>query len=142
MMNRLLFLLLSGFCIQSIAYAQDGTEQLFPFDKPCLVYNKETFKTGEALIDLMLQLDFPQYCTLYVLSDYQIKEKWENGYFIIGAKPGIQHAEVTQVFLKTDKVHRKDELLKSYAFFTGNERFIMDSTHQEQEFYTFQEISF
>ena len=66
-MNLLILLgILINIFNSQLAYADNDSS--FPFDKPCLTYNKTIFKTGGALLDVMITADFPQYCTLYSLS--------------------------------------------------------------------------
>jgi len=117
-----------------IAFAQD--QESFPFDNQCLKYDKANFKVGQALLDLMKTADFPQYCVLYSLSGYQIKEKRDEGYFIIGSKLDPQQAEITKVYLKAST----SKPIGRWAYFVGMERFIM-ANGEDKEFYTFQEIS-
>ena len=80
----------------------------------------------------MITADFPQYCTLYSLSKYQVKQKRDEGYFIIASNAA------TIVFIKTKKVYDISQPVGQWAYFVGQERFMMNDG-QEKEFYTFQE---
>ena len=151
MTKQLLMIVLFSFSIFQCAFSQ-AEEQLFPFDKPCLNYNEENFKVGEDLIKVMSKADFPQYCTLYSLSNYQVKEQWNHGYFIHGSKLNAQQTEATTVFLKSKVSYKANQALSGtlsatskpngqWAYFTGNERFALENG-SEQELYTFQEIDF
>ena len=145
-------LLFTAFLIQ-IACADGGLEeQSFPFDKACFKYDKSTFKIGQSLLDVIVGQDFPQYCVLYSLSDYQVKQKGDGGYFIIGARSGLQHAGMSRVFLKTTAVYQLDQALAGkdagdakpvgqWAYFIGPEQLVMENG-AEQEIYVFQEIDF
>ena len=150
--NLFMGFLFTAFSIQ-IACADGGIEeQSFPFDKACFKYDKSTFKVGQSLLDVISGEDFPQYCVLYSLSGYQVKQKGDGGYFIIGARPGLQHVGMTRVFLKTTTVYRPDQALAGkdagdakpvgqWAYFIGPEQLVMENG-AEQEIYVFQEIDF
>jgi len=114
--------------------AQD--QQSFPFDQQCLKYDKANFRVGGALLDIMKTGDFPQYCVLYSLSNYQVKQKRDDGFFIVGPKN-----DETTVFLKSKKQYQQNQALPTgqNAFFVGQERFVMENG-VEKEFYVFQEI--
>ncbi len=129
----LIFIFSASFPFQ--AKAQD---QEFPFDQQCLKYDKANFKDGGALLDVMITADFPQYCVLYSLSNYQVKQKRDDGYFIIGSKSGLQNPEATTVFFKSKKDYRILKPVSQWAYFVGVEKFMMDNG-QEKEFYMFQE---
>ena len=130
------------------AYAQES----FPFDNQCLKFDKANFKEGGALLDVMTTGDFPQYCVLYSLSSYQVNQKRDDGYFIVGSKLDPQHAQETLVFLKTKESYQQNQVLAGkdlavskpigkWAYFVNTERFAMDDK-AEKEFYVFQEIDF
>ncbi len=158
--NFLIILFFTVFSVQ-IAYAindasTDGGEaqdqQSFPFDKQCLNYDEANFKVGQPLLDVMTAGDFPQYCVLYSLSKYQVKQKMVDGYFITGPKTDLQHAEMTTVFLKSKVSHQQNQILVSstssvsklngqWAYFVGPEEFAQDKGN-EKEVYVFQEIDF
>jgi hypothetical protein len=130
----IIFLTLFSF---PIAYADNDPS--FPFDKECLTYDKANFKTGGALLDVMTTGDFPQYCVLYSLSKYQVKQKRDEGYFIIGSKLDPPQADATVVFVKSKMAYQQNQALENkWVYFTGIERFTMDNG-TEKEFYTFQE---
>ena len=127
-------------------------QESFPFDKECLKYDKANFKVGQALLEVMTQNDFPQYCVLYSLSNYQIKEKWNEGYFIIGSKLKLSNVQATVVYLKSNREYHQNQALTGHdsnglnpigqwAYFTGIERFVMEDG-KEKEAYVFQEIDF
>ncbi len=138
------FLIIIFFCLPlQFVYAADDS---FPFNKPCLVFNKEIFKVEGNLIEVMKEGDFPQYCVLYSLSNYQVEEKWDNGYFMAGP------TGEAEVFIRTTVTHKKDQILKGeaadiqkpvgqWAYFIGPDRFTMDNG-QDKELYVFQEIDF
>ena len=128
------FLILFSF---QIAYADN--ESSFPFDNECLKFNKTTFKAGGSLLDLLKTGDFPQYCFIYSLSKFQIKQKRDDGYFINSTNMDEQPAQTTTVFIKTKKLYHHNQTIDQSVYFTGQERFMMDKG-QEKEFYTFQEI--
>ena len=119
-----------------IAYADNDSS--FPFDKECLKFDKANFKVGGTLLHVMTTGDFPQYCVLYSLSKYQVKQKRDGGYFIIGSKLDQQYAEATTVFIKSKNVYQQNQPVGQWAYFVGIERFSMDNG-AEKEFYTFQE---
>ena len=123
----------------SLQTAHADNDSSFPFDKECLKFDKANFKVGEALLDVMTTGDFPQYCVLYSLSKYQVKQKGDGGYFMVGSKLDQQHAEATTVFIKTKMTYQQNQILTAQqAYFTGLERFMMDNG-AEKELYTFQE---
>ena len=130
-----IIILFTLFSLQ-IAYAFDGPskeiegtqdEQSFPFDKQCLTFDQSNFKVGQPLLDVMITADFPQYCTLYSLSKYQVKQKRDEGYFIIqkpkgtvplrnrGQSPSVSASEVesTIVYLKSKKAYQNNQLLSA-----------------------------
>jgi hypothetical protein len=142
-----------------IAYADNDSSkdsgeesQSFPFDKPCLTYDKANFTVGPALLAVMKENDFPQYCVLYSLSDYQVKQKLEGGYLIMGSTLEPKRAEVTEVFLKSDKLYQQNQTFTGHgagvskpegqwAYFKGPEEFF-PKNGLEKEIYVFQEIDF
>ncbi len=130
--------------------AQD--QSAFPFDKPCLKFDKSNFQVGQPLLDVMVAGDFPQYCVLYSLSKYQVKQKRDDGYFLSGSKLDPQHADATTVFLKSNMAYQPHQLLAGHAtgalkpdgqwaYFIGGERFAMVNG-TDKEYYVFQEIDF
>ena len=147
LMKIIIAILFTAFAIQ-IAYGQD---QEFPFDKQCLKFDKSNFKVGQALLDVMTTGDFPQYCVLYSLSNYKIKQKRDDGYFIIGSKLDPARTEASFVFLKSSRVYPQNQILEGHgshsspigqwAYFLDEERFVMENG-TEKEFYVFQEIDF
>jgi hypothetical protein len=137
-------------CSLQITRAQDDSS--FPFDRACLKYDQANFKVEQTLMDVMTTGDFPQYCVLYSLSKYQVKQKRDEGYFVAGINLDQQHAEATTVFIKTKMSHPQNQVLAGsasgdaqpvgqWAYFVGTEVFTMDNG-SEKEFYTFQEKDF
>ena len=139
----LIFLFLIGLPFQMalgssepLSNGDQSQEQQFPFDKPCLTFNKADFKSGEALLEVMKTGDFPQYCVVYPLSGYKVKQVMDGGYLLTNG------ADDTVVFLKSDKKYPANQpLAAKEAYFVGPERFVVGNG-VEQEFYVFQEIDF
>jgi len=145
----LAFILLSVFLLKT-SYADDNAapnQDSFPFDQPCLKYDQANFKTGTALLEVMKQADFPQYCVLYSLSNYQVKEKNDEGYLITGSN---SNPETTTVLLKSDKPYKPDQSFTSsdnpkpsgqWAYFIRTEE-LAQGNGTTKEIYVFQEIDF
>jgi len=127
-------------------------QQSFPFDKQCLEFYKANFKVDRALIDVVTGGDFPQYCVLYSLSNYKVKQRSDEGYFIIGSKSDPQNAQATVAFLKSKRVYQQNQVfvgsnvgdskpVGQWAYFVGPEDF-SQGNGSEKEIYVFQEIDF
>ena len=139
----------------NVSTADNGEAQgqpSFPFDKPCLAFDKANFTVGPALLAVMTENDFPQYCVLYSLSDYQVEQKMKGGYFITGSKLEPRRTEAAEVFLKSDKLYEQNQVFAGngsavskpagqWAYFKGPAEFTQKNG-AEKEMYVFQEIDF